>query len=55
MSKKAKQCLAELNDDMWLAGETHINMRATPEAGKEWAHGWDVTVAPAQNSSTSEK
>ena len=55
MSKKAKQYLAELKDDMWLASETHISSAATPEACKEWAYGWDITAAPAQNSSTSAK
>ena len=53
MSKKAKQYLAALKDDMWFAGETHINQAATTEACDEWTYGWDVTAAPAQDSSTS--
>ena len=55
MSNKAKQYLATVKDDMWLAGETHITLGATTQACKEWALGWDITAAPASNSATSQR
>ena len=53
MSKKAEHYMLNLQDCIWLAGESHLLQAEISVRYRRWRGHWDVSAAPATQSQTS--